>query len=80
MHHILTEDDHKLTIEPQRRLNPNLSEVVWKEIYKLLDASIIYPISNSKWVSLIHVVPKKGGTTVVKGDNDELIVTKLVIG
>jgi hypothetical protein len=42
------EDDHKSIAEAQRRLNPNLKEVVWKDIHKLLDAGIIYPISNSK--------------------------------
>ena len=66
MHRILMEEGHKPTIEAQRRLNPNLREVVRKEVQKLLDAGIIYPISDSKWVSPIHVVPKKGGTTVVK--------------
>jgi hypothetical protein len=65
MHRILMEDDHKPTIEGQKRLNPNLSEVVWKKIHKLLDTRIIYPISDSKWASPIHVVPKKGGMTVV---------------
>jgi hypothetical protein len=58
MHRIHMEDDHKPTIEAQRRLNPNLSEVVRKEIQKLLDAGTIYPISDSKWMSPIDVVPK----------------------
>ena len=80
MHRIRMEDDHKPTIESQRRLNPNLSEVVWKEVHKLLDAGIIYPISDSKWVSPIHVVPKKGGVTVVKGEKGESIATRLVTG
>ena len=51
MHQILMEDDHKPSIEHQRRLNPNMSEVVKKEILKFLKAGIIYPIFNSKWVS-----------------------------
>ncbi|KAJ1704038.1 hypothetical protein LUZ63_003817 [Rhynchospora breviuscula] len=59
-HRILLEEDHKPTREAQRRLNPNLKEVVKKEILKLLDAGIIYAISDSKWVSPVHVVPKKG--------------------
>ena len=42
-----------------------MKKVVKKEIMKLLDAGIIYPISDSQWVSPIHVVPKKGGITVV---------------
>jgi hypothetical protein len=74
------EDDHKPTAEAQRRLNPNLKEVVWKEIHKLLDAGIIYPVSDSKWVSPVHVVPKKGGTTVMKSENGALILTRMVTG
>ena len=73
MHRILMKDDHMLTIEHQMRLNPNIQQVVKKEILKLLKAGIIYPISDSKWVSPIHVVPKKEGTTVVKNENNELL-------
>ena len=72
MHRILMEDDHRPTIEHQRRFNPNMQEVVKKETLKLLKAGIIYPISDSKWVSSVHVVPKKGGMTVVKNENNEL--------
>jgi hypothetical protein len=80
MHRILLEEDHKPSREPQRRLNPNLREVVKKEVIKLLDAGIIYPISDSKWVSPVQVVPKKGGMTVVKNKNNELLPTRLVTG
>ncbi|GJU45318.1 reverse transcriptase domain-containing protein [Tanacetum coccineum] len=54
-------------------LNPNMQEVVKKEIVKLLDTGIIYPISDSPWVSPIHCVPKKGCITVVTSKNDELV-------
>ncbi|XP_031101856.1 uncharacterized protein LOC116005760 [Ipomoea triloba] len=80
MHRIYLEENAKPTVEPLRRLNPNLKDVVKKEILKLLEADIIYPISNSKWVSPIHVVPKKGGITVIENDNNELIPTRLVTG
>ncbi|GJT21947.1 DNA-directed DNA polymerase [Tanacetum coccineum] len=50
-HKILMEDEFKSTIQPQRRVNPNIKEVVKKEIVKLLDAGLIYPISDSPWVS-----------------------------
>ena len=80
MHKIHLEDDAKPTIEHQRRLNPNMKEVVKKELMKLLDAGIIYPISDSQWVSPIHVVPKKGGMTVVRNENNELIPTRTVTG
>ncbi|XP_024013068.1 uncharacterized protein LOC112087279 [Eutrema salsugineum] len=66
--------------EPCERLNPNLKEVVKKEILKLLEAGIIYPISDSRWVSPVHVVPKKGGMTVIKNDRDELIATRTITG
>ena len=57
-----------------------MREVVKKEIMKLLDAGIIYPISDSNWVSPIHVVPKKGGMTVIKNEHNELIPTRTVTG
>ena len=47
-----------------------------KEVLKLLDAGIIYPIFDSAWVSSVQVVPKKRGITVVKNDKNELISTK----
>nr|GEW18855.1 reverse transcriptase domain-containing protein [Tanacetum cinerariifolium] len=49
-----------------------------KEVIKLLDAGMIYPISDSPWVSPIHCVPKKGGITVVENENNDLIPTRLV--
>ncbi|GJV65055.1 reverse transcriptase domain-containing protein [Tanacetum coccineum] len=63
-HKILMEDEFKPTVQPQRRVNPNIKEVVKKEVIKLLDVGLIYPISDSPWVSHVHVVPKKGGITV----------------
>ena len=57
-----------------------MQEVVKKEILKLLDAGIIYPISDSEWVSPVQVVPKKGGMTVIKNELDELISTRTVTG
>ena len=66
MHRILLEDDSKPSMEAQRHLNPIMKEVVQKEVLKWLDYGVIYPISNSSWVSPIQVVPKKWGTIVVK--------------
>nr|GEZ53769.1 retrovirus-related Pol polyprotein from transposon 17.6 [Tanacetum cinerariifolium] len=51
-----------------------------KEVEKLLDAGLIYPISDSPWVSPVHCVPKKGGFTVVENEENELIPTRLVTG
>ncbi|GKB63835.1 putative reverse transcriptase domain-containing protein [Tanacetum coccineum] len=58
---ILMEYEFKPSVQPQRRVNPNIKEVVKKEVIKLLHAGLIYPISDSLWVSPVHVVPKKGG-------------------
>ncbi|GJY92372.1 reverse transcriptase domain-containing protein [Tanacetum coccineum] len=57
-----------------------IQDVVKNEIVKLLDSGLIYPISDSSWVSPIHVVPKKGGLTVVLNDNNELIPSRTVTG
>ncbi|GJX40936.1 reverse transcriptase domain-containing protein [Tanacetum coccineum] len=73
-------DDKKPVVQKQRRLNPNMQEVVKKEIVKLLDTGIIYPIADSHWVSPIHYVPKKGGITVVTNENDELVPTRTITG
>ena len=59
MHYIHTDDGVKPVRDMQRRLNPNMKEVVKKEIIKWLDSGIIYPISDSPWVSPTQVVPKK---------------------
>ena len=53
-----------------------MKEVVREEVLKLLDFGVIYPISDSRWVSPLHVVPKKEGTTVVKSDTNELLPTR----
>ncbi|CAN6686569.1 unnamed protein product [Malus baccata var. baccata] len=80
MHIIFMEAGTKPTVEAQRRLNPIMKEVVRVEVMKLLDAGVIYPISDSKWVSSTQVVPKKTGITVVKNDNNELVPTRMTTG
>ncbi|GKD01002.1 reverse transcriptase domain-containing protein [Tanacetum coccineum] len=79
-HKIQLLNDKKLIVQKQRRLNPNMQEVVKKEIVKLLDTGIIYPIADSPWVSPIQCLPKKGGITVVTNENDELVPTRTVTG
>ncbi|KAI3707463.1 hypothetical protein L6452_26005 [Arctium lappa] len=79
-HKILLEDNSIGKVQPQRRLNPIMKDVVKKEVLKWLDAGIIYPISSSRWVSPVQCVPKKGGTTVITNDKNELITTRTVTG
>nr|GFB60881.1 reverse transcriptase domain-containing protein [Tanacetum cinerariifolium] len=59
------------------RVNQKIHDVIKKEVEKLLDARLIYPISDIPWVSPIHCVPKKGGMTVIKNDENELVPTRL---
>lgn len=70
MHQIMLEEDSKPSRKHQRRINPILSDVVKREVLKLLEAGIIYQISDSKWVSPMHVVPKKGGVIVVQNEKE----------
>nr|GEU75460.1 DNA-directed DNA polymerase [Tanacetum cinerariifolium] len=58
-HKILMEDDFKPTVQHQRRVNLKIHEVIKKKVIKLLDAGLIYPISDSPWVSPVHCVPKR---------------------
>ena len=76
-HHIYLEEESKAIRQPQRRLNPHLQEVVRVEVLKLLQAGIIYPISDSTWVSPTQVVPKKSGVTTVKNEKGEELSTRL---
>nr|GFB40268.1 reverse transcriptase domain-containing protein [Tanacetum cinerariifolium] len=79
-HKILMKDDYKPAVQSQRRVNPKIHDLIKKEVIKLLDAGMIYPISDSPWVSPIHCVPKKGGITMVANENNELIPTRRVTG
>nr|GFA96485.1 reverse transcriptase domain-containing protein [Tanacetum cinerariifolium] len=79
-HKILMEEDYKPAVQHQRRVNPKIYDVIKKEVEKLLDAGLIYPIFDSPWVSPVNCVPKKGGFTVVENEENELIPTRLVTG
>nr|GEY69400.1 reverse transcriptase domain-containing protein [Tanacetum cinerariifolium] len=59
-------------------VNPKIHEVIKKEVIKLLDAGLIYPISDSPWVIPVHCVPKKDGMTVIENEDNELIPTRHV--
>ncbi|CAN6544178.1 unnamed protein product [Malus baccata var. baccata] len=80
MHHIFLEEGAKPTREAQRRLNPPMMKVVKKEIIKLLDCGVIYPISDSRWVSPVQCVPKKSGVTVVANAENELVPQRIQTG
>ena len=79
-HHIYLEEEAKSVRQPKRRLNPHMQEVVKAEVLKLLQAGIIYPISDSTWVSPTQVVPKKSSITTVYNEKGEEIPTRLTTG
>nr|GEZ49259.1 reverse transcriptase domain-containing protein [Tanacetum cinerariifolium] len=70
--------DFEPVVQHQRRVNPKIHDVIKQEVLKLHDAGLIYPISDSPWVSPVHCVPKKDGFTVVENKENELILTRLV--
>ncbi|XP_076933605.1 uncharacterized protein LOC143599576 [Bidens hawaiensis] len=78
-HRILMENEYKPVVQLQRRLYLTMQEVVKKEVLKLMDAGVIYPISDSPWVSPTQVVPKKG-MTIVTNEKNELIPSRIVTG
>jgi hypothetical protein len=80
MHRILLEDETKPARDAQRKLNPPMKEVMLQEILKLFNLGIIFPISDSKWVSPVHLVPKKAGFTLVANDKNELVPMRLKTG
>jgi len=80
MHRIHMEENFKPVAQPQRRLNPSMKEIVKKEMHKLLEVGMIYPISDSAWVSLVQMVPKKSSVTIIHNGRNELIPTRTVTG
>ncbi|CAA0836839.1 Unknown protein, partial [Striga hermonthica] len=80
MHRIVLEEGAKPFRDSQRRLNPNVMEVVKKEVLKLYSEGLIFPVADSEWVSPIHVVPKKGGITVIENEKKEMIPTRIITG
>nr|GEV03834.1 DNA-directed DNA polymerase [Tanacetum cinerariifolium] len=79
-HKILMEEDFEPAVQHQRRVNPKFHDVIKQEVIKLLEAGLIYPISNSPWVSPVHCVPKKGGFIVMENEDNELIPNRLATG
>ena len=79
-HRIFMEDGAQPVADFQRKLKPEMKEVVRKEIIRLLDAGIIYHVKESDWVSPVHCVPKKGGFIAVPNKHNEMVPTRSVVG
>ncbi|GJV14534.1 reverse transcriptase domain-containing protein [Tanacetum coccineum] len=85
----LWEEENEITMDEEKprhgldlsvTLNPKMQDVVKSKIVKLRDAGLIYDISDSPWISPIHVVPKKGGMTVISNEKNKLVPTRTVAG
>ncbi|GKD69474.1 reverse transcriptase domain-containing protein, partial [Tanacetum coccineum] len=74
----ILESTDKLLVIIAKNLKEDEKVLLLKQVIKLLDAGLIYPISDSLWVSPVHCVPKKGGITIVENEDNELIPTRLV--
>ena len=79
-HRIYFEENAKPSKEMQRRLNPNMKEVMKNEVIKLLNNGIIYPISDSKWISPTQAVLKKSRVTVITNEKNKLIPIRTITG
>nr|GEW07770.1 reverse transcriptase domain-containing protein [Tanacetum cinerariifolium] len=57
----LKQEDYKPVVQSQRQFNPKIHEVIKKEVIKLLDAGMIYPISDSPWIArpMTHLLEKE---------------------
>jgi hypothetical protein len=78
-HCIPMEQEHKPVCEHQQWLNNAMREIV-KEVLKLLKSRVIYPISNSEWVILVQVMPKRGEMTIIHNEKNELIPQWTITG
>nr|GEU46110.1 reverse transcriptase domain-containing protein [Tanacetum cinerariifolium] len=78
-HKILMEEDFEPSVQHQRRVNPKIHDVIKNEVLNLLDAGLIYPISDSLGKPRT-LCTKKGGFTIVENEENELILTRLVTG
>lgn len=50
-----------------------MKEIVKTEVLKLLKAIIIYSKFDSRWIGFILVVSEKGGMSIVKGEEGDMI-------
>jgi hypothetical protein len=73
MYKINLKEDVKPVVDYQRPLHPEMKEFVRKEVIKLIEAGIIYLIADSKGVSHVHCVSRKGEIIVVPNDENELV-------
>jgi len=75
-HRIYLEENAKPSKEMQRMLNPNMKKVVKNEVTKLQDNGIIYPVSDSKWVSPTQEV----WSHYDNNEKNELIPIRIITG
>lgn len=57
-----------------------MKDVNLRDILKLHEADIIYPIPDSNWVIPIHVVLKKTYMTILENDKGEMVPMSATVG
>ena len=78
MHKINLVEDVEPIVDTQKRVHPRMKDVVRKEVIRLLESGVIYPISDSKWVNHVHSIPKHGGITTIQNDKDEVLPSRTI--
>ena len=78
MHKINLVEDVEPIVDTHKRVHPRMKDVVRKEVIRLLESGVIYPISDSKWVIPIHSIPKHGGITTIQNDKDEVLPSRTI--
>ena len=71
-------EDVEPIVHTQKRVHPHMKDVVRKEVIRLLEGGIIYPISDSKWVNPVHSIPKHGGITIIQNDKYEVLPSRTI--
>ena len=79
-HRIFVDENSRPSREPQRRLNPHMLEVLRAEIMKWWNGGVIYSITDSPWISPVHMVPKKSGITVTINEKGEEVPMRMTTG
>ena len=78
MHKINLVEDVEPIVDTQKRVHPRLKDVVRREVIRLLESGVIYPISDSKWVNPVHSILKHGGITTIQNDKDEFLPSRTI--
>nr|GFA24801.1 hypothetical protein [Tanacetum cinerariifolium] len=78
-HKILMEDDFEPTVQHQRRVDPKIHGVIKKEVLKLLDGGLIYPISDSPWDDVYALTTREDTNLCLNWEKSYFMVKKGIV-